>query len=68
VVSARFVNCGDRPQVLRARTHFLDAAQMNAEPVSAWRTFTLPANATASYDERSTAVKVDSFYIELAKE
>ncbi len=65
-VFARVVNCTDYPLQIEARTHFLDAGQNDAEPVTAWSRLYLQAHSLASYDARSTAgASVDSYLIEL---
>ena len=65
-VFARVVNCTDYPLQVEARTHFLDAGQNDAEPVTAWSRLYLQAHSLASYDARSTAgASVDSYLIEL---
>lgn len=63
---ARVVNCTDYPLQLEARTHFLDAGQVDAEPVTAWSRVFLQAHSLASYSVRSTAGGgVESYLIEL---
>ena len=65
-VFARFVNCTDYPLQVEGRTHFMDGAQFDAEPVTAWTRIHLPARALGSYSARSTAgAKVESYLIEL---
>jgi len=65
-VFARWVNCTDYPLQVEARTHFLDAAQADAEPVSAWSRRYLPARSVGGYSQRSTAGgTVESYLIEL---
>ena len=65
-VFARVVNCTDYPLQIEARTHFLDAGQTDAEPVTAWSRVFLPAHGLGSYDARSVAgAVVDSYLIEL---
>ena len=65
-VFARVVNCTDYPLQVEARTHFLDARQGDAEPVTAWSRIHLPARTIGSYSERSTAgAVVESYLIEL---
>ena len=62
----RLVNCTDYPLQVEARTHFLDASQTDAEPVSEWDRIHLPARAIGSYSVRSTAGSiVESYLIEL---
>lgn len=65
-VFARLVNCTDYPLQVEGRTHFLDAGQADAEPVTAWSRVHLPARALGSYAARSTAgAAVESYLIEL---
>ena len=65
-VFARLVNCTDYPLQVEGRTHFLDAGQVDAEPVTAWSRVHLPARALGSYSARSTAgAAVESYLIEL---
>lgn len=65
-VFARFVNCTDYPLQVEGRTHFMDGAQLDAEPVTAWTRIHLPARALGSYSVRSTAgSNVESYLIEL---
>ncbi len=63
---ARFVNCTDYPLQVEARTHFLDARQVNAEPVTAWNRIHLPAHTIGNYVVQSTAGNIiESYLIEL---
>ena len=62
-VFARTVNCTDYPLQIEARTHFLDGAQGDAEPVSAWSRIHLLARALTSYTERSVAGAVVASYL-----
>lgn len=65
-VFARMVNCTDYPLQIEARTHFLDGAQVDAEPVSAWSRIHLPARGLTSYTERSVVgAAVASYLIEV---
>ena len=65
-VFARLVNCTDYPLQVEGRTHFLEAGQADAEPVTAWSRVHLPARALGSYSARSTAgAGVESYLIEL---
>ena len=65
-VFARLVNCTDYPLQVEGRTHFLDAGQADAEPVTAWSRVHLPARALGSYSARSTAgAGVEIYLIEL---
>ena len=67
MVTARFVNCTDKPLVVRARSSFMDSNQIPTEPVSVWRTVLLPPRATGTYQERSIAgSNVAAYLIELA--
>lgn len=63
---ARFVNCTDYPLQVEVRTHFLDARQVNTEPVTAWNRIHLPARTIGNYAVRSTAGNVvENYLIEL---
>lgn len=65
-VFARLVNCTDYPLQVEGRTHFLDARQVDAEPVTAWSRVHLPIRALAGYSARSTSgTDVSSYLIEL---
>ncbi len=65
-VFARLVNCTDYPLQVEGRTLFLDARQVDAEPVTAWSRVHLPVRAFASYSTRSTSgMDVSSYLIEL---
>ena len=65
-VFARLVNCTDYPLQVEGRTHFMDGAQVDAEPVTAWTRLHLPARALGSYSARSTAgADVESYLIEI---
>lgn len=65
-VFTRLVNCTDYPLQVEGRTHFLDARQVDAEPVTAWSRVHLPIRALASYSARSTSgTDVSSYLIEL---
>lgn len=66
LVTARFVNCTDKPLVVEARSSFMDASQVPTEPNSVWRRVYLPPRATGVYQERSLATtKVAAYLIEL---
>lgn len=66
-VSARFVNCTDRPAVVRARTTFMAKNTAPLEAASAWQPVALPPRATALYIERSLARDgVEHFLVEVA--
>jgi hypothetical protein len=65
-VTARFVNCTDKPLVVKARSSFMTAAQMPTEPPSVWKTVFLPPRATGTYDETSIGgANVGAYLIEL---
>ena len=65
-VFARLVNCTDFPLQVEARTHFLDARQVEAEPMTAWNRIFLPARSVGSYADLSTAgTAVESYLIDL---
>ena len=65
-VFARLVNCTDYPLQLEARTHFLDAGQIDAEPVTAWTRLHATAHGLVGYTTRSTAGSaVQSYLIEV---
>ena len=65
-VFARLVNCTDYPLQLEARTHFLDAGQTDAEPVTAWTRLHTTAHGLVGYTTRSTAGSaVQSYLIEV---
>lgn len=66
-VSARFVNCTDRPTVIRARTSFMAKNTAPLEAASAWQPVALPPRATALYVERSLSREgVEHFLLEVA--
>jgi hypothetical protein len=66
-VSARLVNCLDKPLVLRARTSFMQRSTAPAEPTSAWQNVFLSPRATAVYQEKSLSGDAVALYlIELA--
>lgn len=66
MVTARFVNCTDKPLVIKARSSFMDRNQVPTEAASMWRTVFLPPRATATYQERSIATgNVATYLIEL---
>ncbi len=63
---ARIVNCTDFPLQLEARTHFLDAGQGAAEPVTAWSRLFMTAHGIADYSAMSVAGgAVETYLIEL---
>lgn len=69
LVTARFVNCTNKPLVIQARSNFLDAAQIPTEPVSTWKTIFLPPRATSVYQERSIGMAaVSAYFVELRTE
>jgi hypothetical protein len=62
----RMVNCTDFALQVEGRTHFLDAAQAQAEPPTAWQRVYLPPHTIATYQATSTGTDgVETFYIEL---
>ena len=65
-VSAKLVNCTDHALQVEGRTHFYDAAQGEAEPVSAWQRLMLSPRTVTTYSERSVgADQVTSYLVEL---
>lgn len=69
LVTARFVNCGKKPLAIKARSSFMDSAQIPTEPASAWKTIFLPPRATGVYQERSIGMgNVAAYLIELRGE
>ena len=62
-VFARLINCTDYPLQLEARTHFLDGAQLDAEPVTAWTRLHSAAHGLVSYSTRSTAGGMVASYL-----
>ena len=65
-VFARLLNCTDYALQLEARTHFLDGAQIDAEPVTAWTRLHSAAHGLVAYTTRSTAgPAVESYLIEV---
>lgn len=69
LVTARFVNCTNKPLVIQARSNFMDANQIPTEMASAWKTIFLPPRATGSYQERSIGTtKVAAYLVELRTE
>ncbi len=63
---ARLLNCTDFPLQLEAQTHFLDGAQIDAEPVTAWTRLHATAHGFVAYTTRSTAGSVvESYLIEV---
>ena len=67
-VTARIVNCTDKPINVRARTSFMDKNQVPTEPVSAWKILFLSPKATTVYQELSTTDNVSHYLVELGKE
>ena len=62
----RMVNCTDFALQVEGRTHFLDEAQAQAEPPTAWQRVYLPPHTIGTYQATSTRTDaVDTFYIEL---
>jgi hypothetical protein len=52
-VSARILNCTDKPLHILARTQFMDGTQVSTEPASAWRLLIVEPHGFTVYDERS---------------
>lgn len=68
-VTARFVNCTEKPIAVRARTSFLKSSQAPSEPQSAWQTVHLYPKATGIYTENSIGrSEVTNYLVELASE
>lgn len=68
-VYARIVNCTDYPIILEARTQYLDAQQVIAEPVTGWKRIYLPARTLGNYQEASIRQPMpDTFLIELREQ
>jgi len=68
-VYTRIVNCTDYPIILEARTQYLDANQIIAEPVTAWKRMHLPPRTLGNYQESSIMQPMpDSFLIELREQ
>lgn len=68
-VYARIVNCTDYPIILEARTQYLDANQIIAEPVTGWHRMHLPARTLGNYQETSIMQPMpDTFLIELREQ
>lgn len=66
-VTARFVNCTDKPLQVLARSSFMDLTQAPTEPVSAWTQVFIPPKGTGTYRERSMSRdEVQYYLIELA--
>ena len=66
-VTARFVNCTDKPLQVQARSSFMDVSQAPTEPVSAWTRVFIPPKGTGTYRERSMGRdEVQYYLIELA--
>ena len=66
-VTARFVNCTDKPLQVQARSSFMDLTQAPTEPVSAWTQVFIPPKGTGTYRERSMSRDDVQYYlIELA--
>jgi hypothetical protein len=66
-VTSRVVNCTDKVINFLVRTSFMDANQVPAEPVSAWRTVIVQPRATALYQENSIGKEsVVHYLIEVA--
>lgn len=67
-VTARVVNCTDKPISVRARSSFMDEKQIPTEPTSAWKILFLSPKATSIYQEFSISTNVSHYLIELGKE
>lgn len=66
-VTARFINCTDKPLQVQARSSFMDLTQAPTEPVSAWTQVFIPPKGTGTYRERSMSRdEVQYYLIELA--
>ncbi len=65
-VQSRLVNCTDFPLQVQGRTMFLDKANFDAEPASAWQRVFLSPRSLGQYSEKSTATQtVANFTVEL---
>lgn len=65
-VGARIVNCGDEALLVEGRTNFLDAAQRQAEPPSAWQRLVIDGRSSAEYREVSVSgARADAYLVEL---
>ena len=64
-VTARVVNCTDRPIVIGMRTSFMDEVQAPTEQVSGWQTVHVRPRAIAVYQESSTSTKVRHYLVEV---
>lgn len=62
-VTARLVNCTDKPLQIRARSSFMDETQAPTEPVSAWTQVFLPAKGTGTYRELSMSRDEVKYYL-----
>lgn len=68
-VSARFVNCTNKPLTIRARSNFMDEVQYPVEPTSSWQRVIIQPYATGVYRERSMKrAEVKYYLIEIAGE
>jgi len=66
-VTARFVNCTDAPEMLRARISFLTKTTAPAEAPSGWKPVPLGPRGLGLYSEVSISTdSVNSYVIELA--
>lgn len=66
MVTARLVNCTNKPLVIQARSSFMDGNQIPTEPASVWRNVFIPPRATGTYQERSIGTRqVAAYLIEL---
>ncbi len=66
-VTARFVSCMDRPQVVRMRTTFLRQSQASAEEPTTWKTVHLTPRGLAQYEELSVSPDAHFYLIEVAR-
>ncbi len=65
-VQSRLINCTDFPLQVQGRTMFLDTANFNVEPPSAWQRVFLPPRSFGQYQEKSTDIRrVANFTVEL---
>ncbi len=65
-VQSTLVNCTDFPLHVQGRAHFLDQANFEAEPASAWQRVYLAPRSLGNYGEKSTGVeRVNNFTVEL---
>lgn len=62
-VTARFVNCTDRPLQILARSSFMDVTQAPTDPASAWTRVFLPPRGTGVYQEKSIGREQVQYYL-----